>query len=55
MSSRAKSNQPKALTLPFQRDPKFIGREDTIEILKERHEQAEQHHRTALVGLAGVG
>ncbi|KAJ5366092.1 hypothetical protein N7541_000033 [Penicillium brevicompactum] len=43
-------------TVPFKRDPMFIGREAVISAIKERHKaMGQRHERVALVGLAGVG
>ncbi|KAF3399052.1 hypothetical protein DPV78_006687 [Talaromyces pinophilus] len=43
-------------TVPFERDPMFVGREAVISAIKEIHGVIGQDHkRAALVGLAGVG
>ncbi|KAJ6118297.1 hypothetical protein N7471_013764 [Penicillium samsonianum] len=43
-------------TVPFKKDPMFVGREAVISAIKEKHGAIGQHHeRVALVGLAGVG
>lgn len=43
-------------TVPFQQDPMFVGREDMIRVIQEKHGAVGQRHeRVALVGLAGVG
>ncbi|KAJ5904758.1 uncharacterized protein N7473_001674 [Penicillium subrubescens] len=43
-------------TVPFKKDPMFVGRESVISAIKERHKEIGQtHERVALVGLAGVG
>jgi hypothetical protein len=43
-------------TVPFQKDPMFVGREDILQEIKMRyHAIGQQHERAALVGLAGVG
>jgi Heterokaryon incompatibility protein (HET) len=44
-------NQPK-FTVPFIRDPKFIGRED---IMQEITNRLEIQHRIALCGIGGIG
>jgi hypothetical protein len=44
-------NQPK-FTVPFVRDPKFIGRED---IMQEITSRLEIQHRIALCGIGGIG
>jgi hypothetical protein len=44
-------NQPK-FTVPFVRDPKFVGRED---IMQEITNQLEKQHRIALCGIGGIG
>ncbi|KAJ5496628.1 hypothetical protein N7463_008615 [Penicillium fimorum] len=50
-------NRPKTpSTVPFARDVRFVGREDTIgEINKRMNDIGRQHNRIALQGLAGVG
>ncbi|KAF3392458.1 hypothetical protein F1880_008921 [Penicillium rolfsii] len=43
-------------TVPFKKDPMFVGREAVISAIKERLQAIGQgHERVALVGLAGVG
>ncbi|CAG8221592.1 unnamed protein product [Penicillium salamii] len=43
-------------TVPFKKDPMFVGREVVISSIMENHGAIGQHHeRVALVGLAGVG
>ncbi|OQD78945.1 hypothetical protein PENANT_c070G01951 [Penicillium antarcticum] len=43
-------------TVPFKKDPMFVGREAIISAIKERHKAiGQRHERVALVGLAGVG
>ncbi|KAJ5565742.1 hypothetical protein N7535_007380 [Penicillium sp. DV-2018c] len=43
-------------TVPFKKDPMFVGREAVISAIKERHKAiGQRHERVALVGLAGVG
>jgi hypothetical protein len=44
-------NQPK-FTVPFVRDPKFVGRGD---IIKEITNRLEMEHRIALCGIGGIG
>ncbi|CAG7933708.1 unnamed protein product, partial [Penicillium olsonii] len=47
--------QPRS-TVPFKKDPMFVGREAVISAIKERHKAiGQRHERVALVGLAGVG
>lgn len=42
--------------VPFPRDKKFIGRQDIMNKIQMRHEEAAQDHvMLALVGLGGVG
>ncbi len=43
--------------VPFQRDSTFVGREDIMADLREKHGQAasQDHSRVALIGLGGVG
>ncbi|KAL2840901.1 hypothetical protein BJX68DRAFT_271365 [Aspergillus pseudodeflectus] len=55
--SRSQSGPKPISTVPFKRDTKFVGREDTIGEIEKRNKQAigRQHERTALFGLAGVG
>ncbi|KAM5358060.1 hypothetical protein ACJZ2D_015635 [Fusarium nematophilum] len=51
-------NRPKpSIMVPFQRDSAFVGRENIIAKILEKHEQAaaDDHSRVALVGLGGVG
>ncbi|EXL89890.1 hypothetical protein FOIG_16828 [Fusarium odoratissimum NRRL 54006] len=51
-------NGPKpSIMIPFERDSAFVGREDIIAKIIEKHEQAaaDHHSRVALVGLGGVG
>ncbi|GAM34005.1 hypothetical protein TCE0_014r01313 [Talaromyces pinophilus] len=43
-------------TVPFKKDPMFVGREDVIGAVTEKHAAiGQRHERVALVGLAGVG
>ncbi|KAJ5963042.1 hypothetical protein N7501_007983 [Penicillium viridicatum] len=43
-------------TVPFKKDPTFVGREVVISAIREKHGAiGERHDRVALVGLAGVG
>jgi hypothetical protein len=43
-------------TVPFKKDPMFVGREAVISAIKERYKFiGQRHERVALVGLAGVG
>ncbi|GAM43552.1 hypothetical protein TCE0_051r18458 [Talaromyces pinophilus] len=43
-------------TVPFKKDPMFVGREDVISAIKGKHGTIGQcHERVALVGLAGIG
>ncbi|KAJ5884884.1 hypothetical protein N7495_009394 [Penicillium taxi] len=43
-------------TVPFKKDPMFIGRESVISMIKGKHGVIGQRHaRVVLVGLAGVG
>ncbi|KAF3002783.1 hypothetical protein E8E15_001031, partial [Penicillium rubens] len=43
-------------TVPFKKDPMFVGRESVISAINERHRAiGQRHERVALVGLAGVG
>ncbi|KAL3428598.1 hypothetical protein BDV09DRAFT_201434 [Aspergillus tetrazonus] len=53
---QARHRPPVASTVPFKRDPEFIGREGILDEIKKRHAGLGQRHdRVALVGLAGVG
>ncbi|CAG7941474.1 unnamed protein product [Penicillium salamii] len=43
-------------TVPFKKDPMFVGREAVISAIQEGHKAiGQRHERVALVGLAGVG
>ncbi|KAJ6003890.1 hypothetical protein N7540_013172 [Penicillium herquei] len=43
-------------TVPFKKDPMFVGREAIISAIKQRHKAiGQRHERVALVGLAGIG
>ena len=43
-------------TVPFQRDPSFVGRRTTLDELRKRYDNASSYHRrVALVGLGGAG
>jgi hypothetical protein len=42
-------------TVPFNRDPDFIGRRDILIALDLKFSQRESHKRVVLVGLGGVG
>lgn len=42
-------------TVPFNRDPDFIGRQDILKALQSKFSQQESHKRVVLVGLGGVG
>ncbi|KAJ5917515.1 hypothetical protein N7466_011069 [Penicillium verhagenii] len=43
-------------TVPFKKDPMFVGREAVISAIKASHTAiGQRHERVALVGLAGVG
>ncbi|KAJ5745111.1 hypothetical protein N7520_010293 [Penicillium odoratum] len=43
-------------TVPFKKDPMFVGREAVISAIKESHTAiGQRHERVALVGLGGVG
>jgi len=46
-----------SITVPFQRDRMFIGRETVMAEINRKYEQAtlQNHTRLALVGLGGVG
>ncbi|KAL4742399.1 hypothetical protein BDV11DRAFT_167246, partial [Aspergillus similis] len=47
---------PASSTVPFKRDPEFVGREGILDKIKKRHAGIGQRHdRVALIGLAGVG
>jgi hypothetical protein len=51
------SNRPDpSSTVPFRKDPMFVGREDILQEIKKRYQAiGQRHERAALVGLAGVG
>jgi len=53
----AEANPDPFSTVPFARDPYFIGRESILSKIDEKLDplDASKHRRTALVGLAGVG
>ena len=52
----ATQNNAKNLsTLPFPRDPRFVGREDILARLDSIYEQPLTHGRAALHGLGGIG
>jgi hypothetical protein len=55
--AQARNRTKPSSTVPFQRDKKFVGRQNIIADIEERHKQAagRHHMRVALVGLAGVG
>jgi hypothetical protein len=42
-------------TVPFNRDPDFVGRQDILTALESKFSQRESHKRVVLVGLGGVG
>ena len=42
-------------TVPFDKDPEFVGREDILGVLKLQFSRPESHKRVVLVGLGGVG
>lgn len=43
-------------TVPFKKDPMFVGRDTVIGAIKEKHGViGGRHARVALVGLGGVG
>ncbi|KAH8648162.1 P-loop containing nucleoside triphosphate hydrolase protein [Tricladium varicosporioides] len=42
-------------TVPFDKDPDFVGRQDILEALELQFSQRESHKRVVLVGLGGVG
>ncbi|KFY95938.1 hypothetical protein V498_03016 [Pseudogymnoascus sp. VKM F-4517 (FW-2822)] len=47
--------KPPRSTVPFDRDAKFVGRQDALAALELRFCQSKSHNRTVLVGLGGVG
>jgi hypothetical protein len=51
VSKAGVKSQPK-FTVPFVRDPKFVGRED---IMQEITNRLEKQHRIALCGIGGIG
>jgi hypothetical protein len=51
VSKAGVKSQPK-FTVPFIRDPKFVGRED---IMQEITNRLEKQHRVALCGIGGIG
>ncbi|KAL5043005.1 hypothetical protein BDW71DRAFT_210605 [Aspergillus fruticulosus] len=54
--AQARHRPPASSTVPFRRDPEFVGREGILDEIKKRHATLGQRHdRIALVGLAGVG
>jgi len=48
----AKQTSDFVFTVPFNRDPKFIGRVDTLNKIKD---QLKVQRRVALAGIGGVG
>jgi hypothetical protein len=42
-------------TVPFERDPDFVGRQHILMELDSRFSPQESHNRVVLVGLGGVG
>ncbi|KAF2191836.1 hypothetical protein K469DRAFT_654999 [Zopfia rhizophila CBS 207.26] len=54
---RAQNRPNPSIMVPFHRDRAFVGREDILLDIREKHEQAatDNHSRVALVGLGGVG
>ena len=44
-----------SIMIPYQRDPKFVGRKDILRDIEQRFSVQNTHHRLALVGLGGVG
>jgi hypothetical protein len=52
LSDRTSLSRPICFTVPFERDLKFIGRED---IIAEIEKQFEIRRRVALAGIGGVG
>ncbi|KFZ13479.1 hypothetical protein V501_03685, partial [Pseudogymnoascus sp. VKM F-4519 (FW-2642)] len=53
--SPALRKKPPRSTVPFDRDTKFVGRQDALAALELRFCQSNSHTRTVLVGLGGVG
>jgi hypothetical protein len=51
----ARKNKPPASTVPFDRDTKFVGRQDVLQALESKLSPADSHNRVVLVGLGGVG
>jgi hypothetical protein len=52
LSGQVSLSQTACFTVPFERDSKFIGRED---IIAEIEKQFEIRRRVALAGIGGVG
>ncbi|KAL4984572.1 hypothetical protein BDW68DRAFT_190372 [Aspergillus falconensis] len=53
--AQARHRPPASSTVPFRRDPEFVGREGILDEIKKRHAAlGQQHDRIALVGLAGL-
>ena len=52
LSNRVSPSRTVCFTVPFERDPKFIGRED---IITEIDTKFEIQRRVALAGIGGVG
>jgi hypothetical protein len=42
-------------TVPFDKDRKFVGRQDIFNALGSQFSKVGSHNRVALVGLGGVG
>ncbi|KAJ5358338.1 uncharacterized protein N7496_010751 [Penicillium cataractarum] len=56
VSAQTRPKPQPCSTVPFKKDPMFVGREAIISAIKDRHKEIGQtHERVALVGLAGVG
>ncbi|OQE34388.1 hypothetical protein PENCOP_c018G06557 [Penicillium coprophilum] len=54
--TQTRPKPPPCSTVPFKKDPKFVGREAVISAIQEGHKAiGRRHERVALVGLAGVG
>ncbi|KAH6694334.1 hypothetical protein BKA61DRAFT_647691 [Leptodontidium sp. MPI-SDFR-AT-0119] len=53
--SPASRKKPPRSTVPFDRDTKFVGRQDVLAALELRFSLSNSHNRTVLVGLGGVG
>jgi hypothetical protein len=55
LAVRKQTNIRPSSTVPFPRDPDFVGRQDVIARLDAKFSSSASHSRVALVGLGGMG